>query len=142
VLDIGSGHGQLSIHALRIGVADYLGVDVSAEAVKIAQTNALAPARFIVGDFNSWKPDSSFDVIIFNESIYYAPDPLAVFRALRPLAKHAIIISMCEYANHSRIWQQIESELSSVARTRVENEHGQAWNIRLFRTEEGSVESS
>jgi 2-polyprenyl-3-methyl-5-hydroxy-6-metoxy-1,4-benzoquinol methylase len=132
ILDIGCGQGHLAPHLLRSGADQYTGVDLSAKAIEIANSAARIKCQFTVGDFNVWRPAEVFDVIIFNESIYYAIDPREVLSAFQPFARHAIIISMCEYANHATIWKKFEKTLKPSAHTRLENERGQVWQVRLY----------
>lgn len=61
VLDIGCGQGHLAPHLLRSGASHYTGVDLSATAVEIANSAALANCNFTVGDFNVWLPTEVFD---------------------------------------------------------------------------------
>ncbi|MFA6408207.1 MAG: methyltransferase domain-containing protein [Candidatus Paceibacterota bacterium] len=83
ILDIGCGNGGLS--RLLVGNAnfEYLGVDISAIAIDVAQK--LAPSgQFVVADAEYPSPDlGMFDVLVFNEVFFYMnPDKvLARYRA-------------------------------------------------------------
>ena len=47
------------------------------EPIKKAQAKATATTRFVVGDMNEFTTTERFDVIVFNESIYFLQDMLA-----------------------------------------------------------------
>lgn len=70
VLDIGCGHG-----VLRQFVSEschYTGLDISTVAVAAAPVRA--GDRFIACDIENWKPDSTFNAIVFSEVLYYLRD--------------------------------------------------------------------
>ena len=78
ILDLGCGTGNTANELNFESYTSYLGVDVSDVAVEkaIARTDEnkrKAKARFILADITSYVPDSSFDLIVFRESIYYNP---------------------------------------------------------------------
>ena len=76
VLDVGCGAGPL-VPALRaVGIASYLGLDVSEVAVSRARRLEDGRTGFLAADAESWTTDERFDAVIFNESLYYFEDPL------------------------------------------------------------------
>jgi 2-polyprenyl-3-methyl-5-hydroxy-6-metoxy-1,4-benzoquinol methylase len=80
VLDIGCGEGILQEKIGRDSYTRYLGIDISAAAVERAQSRADVNTKFLAGDAASFDPRAKFDVIIFNESLYYFDDPIAVLK--------------------------------------------------------------
>ena len=84
VLDIGCGSGRLAKVFQNYPFSRYIGVDLSTEAVARARALNLPAVSFIEGDFEAWRPDTSFDAIVFNECIGYARDPAATLAAFSP----------------------------------------------------------
>jgi SAM-dependent methyltransferase len=86
VLDIGCGEGVLFERMQPAGCAQYLGIDISAEAVNRARSRSAG--TFVCADAERFVPTDTYDAILFNESLYYFVDPVgAVVRyatALRP----------------------------------------------------------
>ncbi|WP_373067376.1 trans-aconitate 2-methyltransferase, partial [Gemmatimonas sp.] len=86
MLDVGCGEGVFQ-EQLRGAAGAYLGVDFEAAIAK-AQHKANADTRFVVGDMNEFTTTELFDVVVFNESIYYLHDTAAGLqryeRFLRP----------------------------------------------------------
>jgi len=139
ILDVGCGQGELVKHLKLRGFNSYLGIDLSSEAVQqAAAAHGSEQIRFASANLDSWTTEQTFDVIIFNESLYYSREPAATLGRyaayLRAPAPGGLLISMCEYGNHEIIWRQIEKKYSPVFSSRVENENAQAWNIKGFKT--------
>lgn len=72
VLDVGCGDGSLTSWLALDGYAQYLGIDISAVAVESATKRfGNSQTRFESCNFQSQGVDGKFDVIIFNESLFY-----------------------------------------------------------------------
>ena len=74
VLDVGCGTGALVPH-LPTNVTRYVGIDISAEAVGVCRNkNLLGTGRtFQATSFDDYVPQEPFQVIVFNEMLYYYP---------------------------------------------------------------------
>ena len=87
-------------------------------------------------DFEKFVPPSRYDVIVFNESIYYAPRPEEVLRrymsALTP--DGVMIVSMCQNRWQGSIWTALESVAEIVHSTAVTNESDLTWHVRVLRS--------
>lgn len=71
LLDVGCGVGTMADY---LPALDYTGVDVSHKALAIARDKH--PGTFICSDAEGFRIDKKFDVILFNETLYYLEDPL------------------------------------------------------------------
>lgn len=78
VLDLGCGSGLLSDY---LPVGRYTGVDVAENAVREAACQH--KGSFVCAAAEVYVPDAAFDVIVFNESLYYLPAPQEVLRRYR-----------------------------------------------------------
>ena len=101
-----------------------------------ARTLASGGARFEPVDFEESVPPDRYDVIVFNESIYYSARPEEVLRrymgALTP--DGVMIVSMCENRRQRSIWRALESVARIVHSTAVTNEQNLTWHVRVLRT--------
>lgn len=80
VLDVGCGDGAL-LPALRTcGYSRYVGIDVSTAAIDRIADQRDDRTSLIVGDAECARPPGRFDVVLFNESLYYLSNPLEVLR--------------------------------------------------------------
>lgn len=76
LLDVGCGEGILYE---RIGHLEcsYVGMDISEVAISRLQArHPDASATFVAADADVYAPTQSFDLIVFNESLYYLRQPL------------------------------------------------------------------
>jgi 2-polyprenyl-6-hydroxyphenyl methylase/3-demethylubiquinone-9 3-methyltransferase len=100
ILDVGCGNGTVYKYLSELKI-DYLGIDLSEFAIKQAQERFSEDktARFIASDFEEFSSPEKFDIIIFNEVLYYfALDKVlpAIKKAFSLLkdAEGIIVISM------------------------------------------------
>jgi SAM-dependent methyltransferase len=86
VLDIGCGEGLLFKRLQTTSRSQYLGLDISAAAIEKARAAGTGP--FMCVDAEHFVVSDSYDVIVFNESLYYFTDPVGTVvryaSALRP----------------------------------------------------------
>lgn len=93
VLDVGCGDGTLYRRFRTNGCSRYVGIDLSPKAVASAAADATGEARFLVADAAAYRPEGSFDAIVFNEILYYLHQPVAeVARYANSLAPGGYII--------------------------------------------------
>lgn len=139
VLDIGCGHGRLCRILGHFGFESYLGIDLSPEAIEQARAQRIEGARFEVGDLETWMPAQTFDVVVFQDSIYYASRPTAqLLRYSEALMAHGVVVvSMFRYSNNAMIWRRIDRSFRTVEATRIRNEKGE-WDVRILRARDPS----
>jgi len=70
VLDVGCGEGTLSDYLNPVQRPKYLGLDIAREAVRIARQKR-PDLAFKAHECENFVPRSNFDVIVFNEMLYY-----------------------------------------------------------------------
>jgi 2-polyprenyl-3-methyl-5-hydroxy-6-metoxy-1,4-benzoquinol methylase len=135
ILDVGCGHGRLLQLLRPYPFKSYLGVDFSAEAIRRAQALASGGARFERVDFEDFVPAGRHDVIIFNESIYYAPRPEKLLRRyMTALTTDGVmIVSMCQNRWQGPIWTMLQSAAAIVHSTAVTSEKDLTWHVRVLR---------
>jgi len=107
VLDVGCGAGVLQ---QRMAYGRYVGVDMNASAIVQAQARATGEVQFLCAPVQDYVIPGEFDVIVFNESLYYMPEPLAILqRHLGHLKPDGVVI-ICMFQTYlaRRIWQAID----------------------------------
>ena len=135
VLDLGCGSGRLAQLLASHFPARYLGVDLSAEGLRRAQSLGLNGCEFVQDDFETWSPAGLFDAVVFNESIGYAHDPAAAvqrfFSCLNPGGR--VLISYYRSGNHKAIWRRIARVAETLQETSARNRLGATWDVKLLR---------
>lgn len=146
ILDIGCGNGMLatSLNATFTGAAfQYLGLDCSSLALQqaaVRQSGTGAPdaersmVRFVQADFDEYQPHEPFDAVIFNESLYYASDPLKTVRRYSSALSQGgiVIISMWRRPSRRRVWKVVGGTLRERSRCRLVVPRRPAWDIRVY----------
>lgn len=87
VLDVGCGPGRYPIELARRGAARLVGVDVAAEMIAIARTEAeragvAERCEWVVSDYLSWRSDKRFDAVIAMGYFDYLEHPLPHLRRM------------------------------------------------------------
>jgi trans-aconitate methyltransferase len=109
-------------------------LDVSENAV--ARTLALGVPRVegVVADFEGWAIQTPFNIIIFNESLYYARDPEGVLlRYSKYLTEDGVIVvSIRQKWKNRSVWRSIERSFEARHRCCVTNVHRETWDVRVL----------
>ena len=86
-------------------------------------------------DFEEFVPPDRYDVIVFNESIYYSARPEEVLRRYMGAltADGVMMVSMCQNHWQGSIWTALESVARIVHSTAVTNEQNLTWHVRVLR---------
>ena len=83
-LDVGCGDGVLFEQFKPLGYQRYVGIDISDVAIEKLRLYNNDRTNFSQADADVHEPADRFDVIVFNESLYYLRDPV---RSLRRYAQ-------------------------------------------------------
>jgi len=138
ILEIGCGEGILS---QRIGKPHYgyfEGTDVADAAIANAQQRyGDDKTYFHAVDMNEYRSDKKFDIIIFNEAIYYLrPMAEKLVSMYAPLLKEdgLLIISMNtgRHADSKERWAQIATAFETLDSTFVETSKN-GWDIKVLK---------
>lgn len=140
VLDVGSGDGLLLDHLAPHGYEHYTGVDLSEVAVERGRTRQRPATRFEAADAESWQPDGSFDVVVFNECLYYFEQPEATTLAyLGHLAPGGVaIVSMFRSPRTDAIARRLARLVPPAEEVELRHRKG-AWRITVLRPDAARV---
>lgn len=106
ILEIGCGTGQFAKMLWDKNIHDYLGVDFSESAIRIARS--LSPQKFEVADIRNYQVSNENNTILFLEVLEHLCDDLSVIKKI-PLDK-TVIISLPRFDDpgHVRIFKRKE----------------------------------
>ncbi len=137
ILEVGCGEGLLESRLDPARVGRYLGVDIAPEAIARAGVRRRPGVDFVAADALEFKPRDRFDIVLFNECLEYFDDPRALVARYRS-ALHPdglVLVSMfvgLDTARTERIWRMLDRDWETRSATRVVNEHGYAWVIKVL----------
>jgi 2-polyprenyl-3-methyl-5-hydroxy-6-metoxy-1,4-benzoquinol methylase len=133
VLDLGCGDGVLLSRLKPFGYSRYVGVDLSPEAIARVTTRD-ANDCLLVADIEEYEPDQRFDVIIFNECLYYFAEPCEVIkryeRYLEPGGIFLVSLYVTEMNRH--IWKMLECEFLVQDSIQLTHQSGTAWRVQAL----------
>jgi 2-polyprenyl-3-methyl-5-hydroxy-6-metoxy-1,4-benzoquinol methylase len=133
VLDVGCGEGLLLDH-LRGAAGGYLGVDFREAVARGMARRGTPAARFLAADMNDFTTDERFDVVVFNESIYYLTDGVQGLirydRFLKPGG--VVLLSMHGHPRNDRLWAQVEESYTVVDGVTITNQAGTTWRVKAL----------
>ncbi|HET7535254.1 MAG TPA: class I SAM-dependent methyltransferase [Candidatus Didemnitutus sp.] len=134
VLEIGCGEARLMRHLMPGDYATWLGIDVSPTAIERAQRFGNSRVRYIAANVAALDLASSYDAIIFSQSIYYLPDPTALLRRYARYLKPCgvFIISLFENGTQAPVWREIHTAAYSIGSC-VTQESGGIWTCEALR---------
>lgn len=140
VLDFGCGEGLLQ-QLLCPSYSRYLGIDLSGVAIARARAGAAGAANtvFVQADGREYVPADDFDLIIFNECLYYFPQPLEVVRRCEPHLREAgaIIVSNVVSRRSRLARAALAATYRALDRVTLTSDAGVSWELRVLRRPPG-----
>lgn len=122
VLDVGCGTGLLRERLDAAAISAYVGLDLSETAIAQAQACGHPRSRFLVGDVSALDLDT-FDVVVLNEVLYYAPDPEVFLGHIRGVLgpQGFLLVSMWRHPGDRTVWRKLAETFHVVDRVQVRN---------------------
>lgn len=134
VLDVGCGEGILCEALDDTSCATYLGVDISTQAILSARARSTQPARgFVQADLHTFETAHRYDVIVFNESLYYSPAPAQVLkRYLAFLKPDGVFIVSMYLPRYAGAWDAVDRLFRIIDEVQIRNRSGTTWTCRVL----------
>ena len=111
VLEIGCGEGLLQQRLQSQNYGRFVGTDISDLAIRKATADAGDnKCTYLVADMDTYKPDGQFDLIIFNEVIYYSKYPLKTLQRMATYLKTngLLIVTINDHKRSTELWEAIK----------------------------------
>jgi 2-polyprenyl-6-hydroxyphenyl methylase/3-demethylubiquinone-9 3-methyltransferase len=134
ILEIGCGKALMLQRLQQGDFSSFIGIDLSEVAIDYAKQYESDHIHFVCADMQTYMPPQHFDVIAFNESLYYAKDPAQVFANYRAYLKPggSIIVTAFENKYTAKLWPALEKRWTPVQSCAVQVDH-LVWNVRMYR---------
>lgn len=134
VLDVACGEGLLRDRLHPRAFSEYVGIDFE-EPIRRAAHRVDDRTRFVVADMNFFEPDTAFDTIVFNESLYLFRDVAsAMLRYESFLAPGGILlVSMHGGVKTEEIWRLLADRYPVLDAVSITNRDGSIWMCQALR---------
>jgi 2-polyprenyl-3-methyl-5-hydroxy-6-metoxy-1,4-benzoquinol methylase len=134
ILEIGCGKAVMLGRMPEDGYSTFTGIDLSQVAISGARLFETERVRFLQADMQTFIPQRSYDVIAFNESLYYAKDPAAVFARYLPFLTDggSIIVTAFRNKYTAHLWPALDQTWQAADSQQV-RDGNLVWDIRMFR---------
>ena len=138
ILDIGCGEGVLNERMKGLEFERFMGLDFSEVSIGLAKNKNLPKTEFIAEDAIKFRPQHTFDVIVFNEAFYYIHETEkdnVLNRMLAHLNKDGIIITSI-YREGTGCWEYFKEnpKLKELEFTTVRtDEELRYWKIGAYK---------
>jgi len=142
ILDVGCGQGVLAKRLNRVNYDRYVGVDISQTAVAQARLALPDPRNtYLVSDADSFATAERFDLIVFNECLYYMTDPAAVLRHYLQFLQPGghVSISMYHTVRSRAVWRLL-TMLDTVEAVQIKYQRHATWTVKLLRPVTGRAD--
>ena len=133
ILDLGCGYGSLYEYINENEISHYLGVDLSDTAIYKARKNKHTKSSFTVADIQKFETIEKFDIIIFNEVLYYLDNPFeSVIRFDANFKKNGFYI-FSFYGERNDLKEMLAARYELIKNEVVIKEINKNWGINLFK---------
>jgi 2-polyprenyl-3-methyl-5-hydroxy-6-metoxy-1,4-benzoquinol methylase len=134
ILDVGCGEGILQERLEPNTYTQYVGVDSSNTAIRRAAERQDEKTSFVMADFNTYVPSEQFDIIIFNECLYHADDPLGLVKRYESFLKDdgLFIVSICDHERVKKVWKILEAAYPVGDEVRISHLSTFSWTIKTL----------
>jgi len=134
ILDIGCGEGLVQEKLRPYGYRRYVGIDIADEAIRRASRKQDDRTEFLRADAAEFHHEERFDVIIFNECLYYFPDPIELLKKYeRFLCRGGIfVVSMYGVERTERLWSILKPLYRCEDGVRIANECAKFWTVKVL----------
>jgi 2-polyprenyl-3-methyl-5-hydroxy-6-metoxy-1,4-benzoquinol methylase len=135
ILEVGCGDGLLQVKIKEESYSKYIGIDLSQVAIDKAARLQSPKTSYRCADMEDFIPIDQFDLIIFNESIYYSGSPIGLIRKYGKYLNRTgvLIISLTEqHALTAGIMKSIRDQHTVIDYQKTSNDKGISWHCMVI----------
>ena len=133
ILDLGCGYGALNDFLKPDDYGSCLGVDISSVAVVRANSRNFVNSEFIAKDIHQFFPHQKFDVIIFNEVLYYLDNQLDVVERFATYLNPNGYFIFSFYGIREDLIHEIEKRYTLIQKEIISQSESVLWGICLYK---------
>ncbi|HWB91864.1 MAG TPA: methyltransferase domain-containing protein [Puia sp.] len=133
ILELGCGEGILQTRMPRDTYSRFLGVDISKVAIRKAQRFKDDKTDYRVGNMETYVPSGKWNMIIFNEVLFYTGDPLGLVKRYVPYLQPAgtLLVALRETPDALDMIHAFDKAFHLRDQQYAVNQRG-AWHCKLY----------
>lgn len=133
ILDLGCGYGALNAYLTPYDYEYSLGVDLSSNAIQRANSQKYPNAEFQIADIHHFVPKQKFDVIIFNEVLYYLENQLDIVARFSTYFNSEGYFVFSFYGIREDLILELENAYSLVKKEIISQSDTVFWGICMYK---------
>lgn len=136
ILDLGCGYGALNKYLTEGDYSFSLGVDISSTAIQMAKKQQYPNADFLAINIHNFTPAQKFDIIIFNEVLYYLDNQLEVVSKFSKYFNSGGYFIFSFYGIREDLIEELEKRYTLVKKEIISQSDSIVWGISLYKVGE------
>lgn len=132
ILDLGCGYGALNDYLKENEYGFFTGVDFSSNAIQRAIDNNYPNSQFLVADIHDFKPNETFDIIIFNEVLYYLENQMDIVNTFSNYFNSKGFFVFSFYGGREDLVVELEKKFHLISKETVIQSDDVHWNVCLY----------
>lgn len=132
ILDLGCGYGTLLNYFKKEDYSNYLGVDLSNYVISKAKKRNYLKSDFLSYNIQKFTPQTKFDVIIFNEVIYYLDNPLKELVRYSNYLNEGGFIIISIFGVREDLIEQFKEKLNLESHVTIKKDDRLIWGLSKF----------
>lgn len=133
ILDLGCGYGALNQYLNPNDYSFCLGVDISSRAIKMAKAKKYPQSEFLAINIHDFIPNEKFDIIIFNEVLYYLDNQLEVVSRFSSYFKAEGYFIFSFYGIREDLILELENTYTLVKKEVISQSDDVFWGICMYK---------
>jgi 2-polyprenyl-3-methyl-5-hydroxy-6-metoxy-1,4-benzoquinol methylase len=133
ILDLGCGYGSLNDYLKNTEYEFCLGIDLSSNAISKAKKENYKNAKFLVADIHQFKTEEKFDVIIFNEVLYYLDNQMEIVEKYSSFLNEKGYFIFSFYGVREDLILKLKSKYELIKTEIVKQSENVFWGISLYK---------
>ncbi len=132
ILDLGCGYGALNQYLNQNEYDFLLGIDLSSNAIQRAKDKNYPNSKFQIADIHQFIPDEKFDVIIFNEVLYYLDNQLEIVERFSKYFNEKGFFIFSFYGIREDLIQELGKSYTLVKKEVINQSESVFWGICMY----------
>lgn len=133
ILDLGCGYGSLNYYLKETKYDSCMGIDLSPNAISKATKKNYKNSEFAVADIHQFRTEIKYDIIIFNEVLYYLDHQMEIVEKYAEFLGDKGYFIFSFYGIREDLIQKLNKKYKLVNTEVVKQSENVFWGISLYK---------